>query len=111
MGRTFGMTRPFNTHRKHSTPGRPLLSNLAACCKCNSAKLMRKVHVKDRSDSFDHGLSAAVHEHPNALLFKGGLEGTLKATICADCGFTEFYLENPQELWPVYLQESQNRDT
>lgn len=65
---------------------------------------MMRVRVLDRGDSnIGVGdLGVLVYEDPKALLFKGAQKGTLYAQICGECGFAEFYLENPQELYAVY---------
>ena len=64
---------------------------------------MMRVRVLDRGDSnIGVGdLGVLVYEDPNALVFKGAQKGTLYAQICGECGFAEFYLENPQELYAV----------
>lgn len=76
------------------------------CAKCASPKIVPHVRIMDRGHfSGDAGdLSVVVYENPQALLFKGTHQGALAARICADCGFTELYLENPQELYRIYSQ-------
>ncbi|MFN2513245.1 MAG: hypothetical protein ABR568_17710 [Pyrinomonadaceae bacterium] len=48
-------------------------------------------------------LSVEIYEKPDAMIFKGTHEGALTASICGECGYTELYVENPQELYSAYL--------
>lgn len=79
-----------------------------SCAKCGSAKIVPWVHIKDRSGNLnaDFGLTAEVVEHPNAL-FGGTRASQLLARVCGECGFTELYAQEPDELWAAY----QNRQT
>lgn len=79
-----------------------------SCSKCKSDKIIPQVTVLDTGQHAYGELKVAVYENPDALLFKGTHMGTLRAWICADCGFAEFYLDNPQELYKVY-KEAQNK--
>ena len=76
----------------------------AACSKCKSEKVVPKARVMDRGHySGDAGnLALVVYENPDALIFKGSHKGELYARVCGDCGYTEMYLENPQELYEIY---------
>lgn len=79
-----------------------------SCSKCQSDKIIPRVTIKDTGEYARGELSVDVYKDPDALLFKGTYTGTLRAWICADCGFVELYLDNPQELYNVY-KESQNK--
>jgi ribosomal protein S27AE len=78
------------------------------CQKCQSTKIISNVQIFDQGQYSDGNLKIIFHENPDALLFKGSHTGILKAWICGDCGYTELYLENPQELYLKY-QEFQNK--
>ncbi len=72
------------------------------CSKCQSNKMIPNVHTRDYGD-LNNQLSVEVYEEPDAMIFKGTHEGALTAWICGECGYTELYVENPQELYSTYL--------
>lgn len=41
---------------------------------------------------------AEVKCHPDALFFKDPIRSPLKATVCAECGFTELYATDARQL-------------
>ena len=45
-----------------------------------------------------------VEQHPEALIFRGIVQGELHARICGVCGHTALYIDNPGELWQAYRQ-------
>lgn len=78
-------------------------ASVSTCPKCGSEKIIPRVHVKDRNDdSFDQRLTAVVDEYPKARVFKSPIESTLRANICGNCGFVEFYADSPGALWRAY---------
>jgi predicted nucleic-acid-binding Zn-ribbon protein len=80
------------------------MASPTTCSKCRSTKMISKVHIRDYGDHMSNNqLSVEIYEDPKALIFKGTHEGALNAWICGDCGFTELYVENPQELYSIYL--------
>lgn len=80
------------------------MTETTACVKCKSEKIVPAARIMDRGHySGDAGnLSLVVYEDPDALLFKGSHEGSLFGRVCGECGYTELYLENPQELYEIY---------
>ncbi len=74
------------------------------CPKCKSEKVVPQARVMDRGHySGDAGnLTLVVYENPEALIFKGTHEGALYARVCGECGYTELFLENPEELYEIY---------
>lgn len=66
---------------------------------------MRDVLVLDRAHNTTQDLSVAVHEKPDAFLFKGTQISSLHAQICADCGFTELYADDPKTLWEALREQ------
>jgi ribosomal protein S27AE len=73
------------------------------CSKCGSQEVIPDVRIIDRG----HGnsrrdLEVEVYESPDALIFKGTHAGTLIASICGRCGYTELCVSNPGELLEVY---------
>ncbi len=74
----------------------------AACAKCGSMKMMEGVQVFDQGQHSDGKLKVRVAEKPDALLFKQNKLAIITANICGECGFTEFYVENPREFYASY---------
>ena len=52
-------------------------------------------------------ITVSVYDHPEARVFKGAHTSTLRAQICGSCGSVESYVENPQELYGIYLASQQ----
>jgi hypothetical protein len=46
----------------------------------------------------EYELSIATFRKPEAMLFKGEQKTTLSAWVCADCGYVEFYADNPSQI-------------
>ena len=82
------------------------MTDILVCPKCNSGKIVPNARVMDRGHlNTDAGeLSVIVYERPDALVFKGSHSAELSARVCGDCGYTEFFAEEPQELYDVYLE-------
>ncbi len=71
------------------------------CPKCQSTDVIPDVKVLDRVEAADFSatsLTAVVYDNPEAMFFKGKHPATLRAYVCGACGFTEFYVDEPQEL-------------
>jgi predicted nucleic-acid-binding Zn-ribbon protein len=66
------------------------------CPKCGSSDVIQDAKAVDRNESFDTELSVATFRKPEALLFKGQLTTTISAWVCTDCGYVEFYADDPQ---------------
>ena len=73
------------------------------CPKCNSDKIIPEIPVTDETD---RGLPAAaipatlkIDEDPKAWFIKQYRSSELVAYACADCGFVEYYLSSPDQLW------------
>ena len=69
------------------------------CPKCQSTEIIPDVRV------IDHGhynspldLCATVYREPDAMIFKHPVAHRFHARVCGACGYTEFYVENPQRL-------------
>ena len=76
------------------------------CPKCTSEKMVPNARVMDRGqNNIDAGdLTVVVYEDPDALIFKGSHSAQLSARVCGDCGYTELFAEDPQELYEVYRE-------
>ena len=80
------------------------------CPKCGSTRIMPEVRVfAQYSANPKSDLFVEAYERPDALIFKHAQRGTVKARVCADCGHTELFVTNPQELWAAH-QKAQMGD-
>ncbi|MCM8543347.1 MAG: hypothetical protein NE328_23965 [Lentisphaeraceae bacterium] len=58
------------------------------CLQCQSTDIVKDVRVVDHTDSLHKvDLKLEVYAKPDAWIFKEAHEGTLKANVCAYCGF------------------------
>ena len=76
------------------------------CAKCQSGKIIPDVRISDRR-GYRISLGVNVYEHPEKLIFKGTHTDALRWQVCGECGYLESYVENPQELYAVYLATQQ----
>jgi hypothetical protein len=84
---------------------------LMVCPRCKSRDIIPGVRVVDRSGQLGtvkNNLEVEVCESPDALIFKGAHSGTLTASVCGKCGYTELYVSNAAELLETY-QKSKRR--
>jgi hypothetical protein len=77
------------------------------CSLCGSAHLIPNVRVHD--DGTGWGYSAKEHyvtvaSKPHAFLDTGKVSSQLLATICGACGYTVFFVADPQLLYAAYQQ-------
>ena len=68
------------------------------CPKCHSMDIIGDVRPLDRTDNRTHAAQLATYRNPDALLFTGRQKTPMRAWVCADCGFVEFYSEDPKAL-------------
>ena len=78
------------------------------CYECESEKIIKNANVWETDHSSDKHLHVAIDESPNALFFKDRMYSTVKADVCADCGFIKFYATQPKLLWEAYLRQKEN---
>lgn len=78
-----------------------------ACPKCGSHHVMRDVvaEAKETGSFASHPLTMRL-SRPGFLGFSSTARGEVKATVCADCGYTELYTDNLAELWQMYSQDN-----
>ena len=82
-----------------------MLEQTNRCLKCNSEKIVPNVRILDRSHHYtERDLTAVFYEDPDALIFSGPHEGSLYAQVCGECGYTEMYLEDPQDFYAAYSE-------
>jgi len=49
-------------------------------------------------------IMAKVDRHPNAVFMKGATTSAIRAVVCGQCGFMEFYAVEPGELLSAYRE-------
>jgi hypothetical protein len=54
-----------------------------------------------------HNLKVVVDENPDAWLFKGEVQSSLKAWVCGACGYTELYAQDPAALLAAYRKHAE----
>jgi ribosomal protein S27AE len=76
-----------------------------ACAKCGSERIVPSARILDRlhHSGAAGNLTLVVYESPDALIFKGAHDSDLFARVCGDCGYTELFVENPADLYEVYV--------
>jgi hypothetical protein len=72
------------------------------CAKCKSPKIIPAARLLDRSESASKDLSAFVEQNPEAFVFRGKVESSLRARICGECGYTEIWAVAPDVLYEAY---------
>lgn len=68
-----------------------------ACSKCGSNKIHSNVPVVSNIASLGlMPVAAVAYNRPDAWVFKNPVIHPFVANVCSACGFSEFYIENPQ---------------
>jgi predicted nucleic-acid-binding Zn-ribbon protein len=75
------------------------------CEKCGSDKIIPNAKAIDRDGGGDGNLLVSVDEKPDAFVFKQRIRSSVSAKICGDCGFIEFYADEPQSLYSAYINQ------
>ena len=69
------------------------------CPKCGSSDIIADAKAIDRGHYLaETELAVATFRKPEAAIFKGELQTTLSAWVCAACGYVEFYADTPQAI-------------
>jgi predicted nucleic-acid-binding Zn-ribbon protein len=78
------------------------------CVKCKSDK----VFPANALTISDAQLAIAIDENPDAAIFKNRTTSATIVKTCGECGYLEFYAENPNWLYQAYLlAERQKNET
>lgn len=76
------------------------------CPKCGSRQIMTDVEVRDDGRNSSHPLYVVVDEpepaNHGAVWVQAQSIGEIHAWICAECGYTELYTGNLNELYESY---------
>ena len=69
------------------------------CPKCASSNIIADAKAVDRGEGNAQSEKIiATFRNPDAFILKGKQTTTVSAWVCCDCGFTEFYADNPKDL-------------
>ena len=66
--------------------------------------MMHGVNIRDQGQGSDGSLKVVITGNPAALMFKDRLYGTLRASICGECGHVDLRVANAAELYRHYLK-------
>jgi len=77
----------------------------SGCPKCAARKTIAEVRVLDENGGVPGNLSVRLDRNPQAWVFKNPMVLELKARVCGECGYTEFYVTDPGALWSAYLEQ------
>jgi predicted nucleic-acid-binding Zn-ribbon protein len=70
-----------------------------SCPKCGSLRIVREALIPDHTDaSSGTPLSLRIEENPSATLFRSPRDFPLRAWACGDCGYTELYVTQPEQV-------------
>lgn len=72
------------------------------CGKCGSRRVIPNAKVLSCVDRPDLGLMAVIARKPQAAFFRGEAQTKLIARICGDCGYTEFFADEPGVLFDAH---------
>lgn len=72
------------------------------CGKCGSLRVIPNSRVLSCLDRPDLGLVAVIARKPRAAFFRGEVQTKLSARICGDCGYTEFFADDPGVLFDAH---------
>jgi hypothetical protein len=70
--------------------------------------MVQQAMVADRSDSGETELRLRVDARPSAMVLKKSARSILHAYVCGSCGYVEFYVEDPKELYDAFLAAQQD---
>ncbi len=61
------------------------------CLNCNGNNIVTDIRAVDKGDG-KRDLTLEVYEDPDAVLFKGMHNASLRADVCRDCGHVMFHV-------------------
>ena len=74
------------------------MRGMLQCPKCGSTSNVERAAVTVSTEYGDKPVNLRIDTDPDALFFKGAKRTPLEASICGQCGLTEFYATDPAEL-------------
>lgn len=82
---------------------------MQSCLKCNSEKIIPNAMVLDTGQYAEGYLQIAFDEHPDALVFKQRMKSAVRVNVCGNCGYLEFYAEQPGLIFQAYQNMLNNQ--
>lgn len=83
---------------------------MQCCSKCQSNKLVPEALVLDAGENnVNYGFRVAIDENPQAWVFKERFASGVKAKVCGECGFIEFYATHPLDFYQAFLRSKEPR--
>ena len=84
------------------------MKNNGKCPKCGSSDLIKEARVVSNEGGIpDHDVQARVDADPSAMFFMRSAHSRLHAYICSQCGYTEIYAMDVEDLSRAYLESQQ----
>jgi predicted nucleic-acid-binding Zn-ribbon protein len=69
------------------------------CPKCGCADIIVDAIAIDRGHANSQKeMTVGTFRNPGAMIFKGLQESTVSAWVCTECGFVEFYADDPKKI-------------
>ncbi|QDU59064.1 hypothetical protein [Aeoliella mucimassa] len=79
------------------------------CPKCGSNHVIEDAKAIDHYDyGVQQEMQVGVDRNPNAWIFKAQAKSAVSAWLCAECGYVEFYADDPNTLAKA-VQEAKDR--
>lgn len=78
------------------------------CPKCSSTDLIVDAVIRDQGLHSNQRLQLITFKDPDAAFDKEPVMGSLTATACTTCGYTELYARNPSALREALLTARAN---
>ena len=75
------------------------MKKTGTCPKCGCTEVIADVTAVDRGEAnIERDMEVAIFRRPDALIFKGKQSTTVAAWVCSDCGYIEYYADNPANI-------------
>jgi|GEM_PF-2492888 len=73
------------------------MKNGKKCPKCQSDQIL-EAEARDEGRGSWGLMTLKTYDNPDALVFRGSREAVVHAFVCVDCGYIEYYAQNPKNL-------------
>lgn len=103
---------PVLNPRRDCQPSRSITPPELFCPRCGSHRIIPLTSLEVMVPGEHRGvLEARVDTDPDAWIMKGRTRSKLTARVCGNCGHTEIYASDPEQLWQAYQAQQQRHDT
>jgi hypothetical protein len=69
---------------------------------------VQRAMVADRTQGGEIDLQLRVDAKPSAMFLKKSTRSKLHAYVCSSCGYVEFYVDDPKELYDAFLSSQED---